>query len=43
MIVKIKDKNKLLAIIIKPDFIKKKGINFFYAKFTISASCIYKS
>ena len=29
MIVKIKDKNKLLSIIIKPNFLKKKGINFF--------------
>ena len=29
MITKIKDKNKLLAIIIKPNYLKKKGIKFF--------------
>ena len=29
MITKIKDKNKLLAIIIKPKYLKKKGIHFF--------------
>ena len=29
MITKIKDKNKLLAIIIKPNYLKKKGIHFF--------------
>ena len=29
MIIRVKDKNKLLAIIIKPDYFKKKGVNFF--------------
>ncbi len=29
MITKIKDKNKLLAIIIKPNYLKRKGIHFF--------------
>jgi cupin fold WbuC family metalloprotein len=29
MIIKVKDKKKILAIIIKPDYLKKKGINFF--------------
>ena len=29
MITKIKDKNKLLAIIIKPNYLKKGGIHFF--------------
>ena len=29
MIIRVKDKNKLLAIIIKPAYFKKKGVNFF--------------
>lgn len=29
MIIQVKDKNKLLAIIIKPNYFKKKGVNFF--------------
>ena len=29
MIIRVKDKKKLLAIIIKPKYFKKKGVNFF--------------
>ena len=29
MIIEIKDKKKLLALIIKPNYLKKKGIHFF--------------
>lgn len=29
MIIRVKDKKELLAIIIKPDYFKKKGVNFF--------------